>query len=542
MKSEQVAVSNVPSQPEVETIKSTSRKRSVPTSDSNVVVTNTVTNVNTQPEVETVNTVKRTAASRKRYVPTSASNDNAVSNVPSQPEEGNKPANKPNKPVGGGKRYVARSASNANAVSNVASQPEVETIKRTACANVGRKHSVVTNMVTNVNAQPEVETIKKTACANVGRKHSVRTSASNVPAKSRRLESFDEGKTDTDHEDQEFEVIDIAGSSSSEGTNKENVVSVAPVQSRKRKVTSLGIVMQQSSSSARLSEVSDGTETDGTNDEEERFRKQFRAKNSTSSSKGEGKTLGVTKLNTELQQRKEQSRASWFDPNKFDSKRIKHPKKVVKELPDDAQIYCTKCNEVFRSTDELTAHEKECFKGRRYKCTDNSCSKMFSQKSLMHQHYKAVHLNDPFLCSFCQEPFVYKKSLEKHENTRHQTKKVFKYNCKICPKQTDDRTEFQVHMNRHTNVKPYKCNICEASYYSQSQLTAHLRTSCNALSDDKFECSVCGKKLSTEDHYREHFKGQHVDTVQGTIFYCEVCISRFFTEKAFNRHCKNCTG
>ena len=297
-----------------------------------------------------------------------------------------------------------------------------------------------------------------------------------------------------------------------------------PVRSCKRKVTSPGIVRQQSSSSARLSEVSDGTETDGTNDEEERFRKQFRAKSS-SSSKGQGKTLGGTKLNTELQQCKEQSRASWFDPNKFETKCIKHPKKVVKDLPDDTQIYCTKCNEVFRSTDELTAHEKECFKGRRYKCTDNSCSKMFSQKSLMHQHYKAVHLNDPFLCSFCQEPFVYKKSLEKHENTQHQTKKVFKYNCKMCPKQTDDCTEFQIHMNRHTNVKPYKCNICESSYFSQSQLTAHLRTSCNALSNDKFECSVCGKKLSTEDHYREHFKGQHVDTVQGTIFYCEVCIS-----------------
>ena len=85
-------------------------------------------------------------------VAVSNASNNAVSNVPSQPEEGNKPANK----------------------------PEVETIKRTVCANVGRKRSVVTNTVTNVNAQPEVETVKSTS-----RKRSVRTSDNNVPAKSR---------------------------------------------------------------------------------------------------------------------------------------------------------------------------------------------------------------------------------------------------------------------------------------------------------------------------------------------------------------------
>ena len=248
-----------------------------------------------------------------------------------------------------------------------------------------------------------------------------------------------------------------------------------------------------------------------------------------SGTKSKGKALGGTKLNTELQQHRQESRATWFDPTKIDSTQMKHSKKVVKPLPHGLQIYCMKCHEIFQSTDELTSHEKDCFKGRRYACSDNNCTKVFSQKSLMHQHYKAVHLNDPFLCSFCQEPFVYKKSLEKHENTRHQTKQVFKYNCTLCPKQTGDRTEFQVHVNRHSNVKPYKCNICGQSYFSQSQLTAHLRSSCNVLKDDKFECSVCGKKLSSEDRYREHFKSQHVDTEQGTVYYCEVCISRYFT-------------
>ena len=211
-------------------------------------------------------------------------------------------------------------------------------------------------------------------------------------------------------------------------------------------------------------------------------------------------------------------------------------------MPADTDIFCNECNEVFKTTDGLAKHKKECFIGRHYPCSDSDCVKIFSQKSLMHQHYKVIHLEDPFLCSFCKEPFVYKKTLEKHENNQHNTRTTFKYNCKLCDKQTDDRTEFQVHMNRHNNVKPYKCNICESLFFSQSQLTSHLRTSCNVLSNQKFECLVCGKKLSMQDRYRQHFKSQHVDTVSGTVFYCEVCILRFFMEKGFNVHCESCTG
>ena len=203
---------------------------------------------------------------------------------------------------------------------------------------------------------------------------------------------------------------------------------------RKHKAASQGILMQKSSSTPRLSDFSDGGETDATIDrEEEIFQREFKSK--VSAGKSKAKTLsGGNKQSSELQQQKEKSRASWFDPNKFDTNRIKHPKKVVKELPDNAEIYCTKCNEVFSTSNELTKHKKECFKGRRYKCMDDSCLKMFSQKSLMHQHYKAIHLDDPFLCHFCQEPCIYLKSLEKHENTKHNAKKTFKYSCTMCSK------------------------------------------------------------------------------------------------------------
>ena len=175
------------------------------------------------------------------------------------------------------------------------------------------------------------------------------------------------------------EAPELPETSTTEGTDKENVVTVRMGCTRKRKAASQGVLMQKSSSTPCLSDFSDGGETDATIDhKEERFQREFKSK--VSASKSKAKTLsGGNKQSSELQQRKEKSRASWFDSNKFDTNRIKHPKKVVKELPDNAEIYCTKCNEVFSTSNELTKHEKECFKGRCYKCMEDSCLKMFSQ-------------------------------------------------------------------------------------------------------------------------------------------------------------------
>ena len=260
-------------------------------------------------------------------------------------------------------------------------------------------------------------------------------------------------------------------------------------------------------------------------------------------SQSKPKTSHKTKTKSEIAQKKEETRKTWFDPSKFDTSRMRHPKKVKKQLPEGAVIFCSKCNETFDTADKLGAHEKRCFKERRYACEydgEGGYPCTFSQKSLMHQHLKAVHYNDPFLCNFCEDTFVYKKSLDTHLNVQHQLKKKtdFKYQCTECDKATDDYTDYQVHMNRHQNIKPYHCNLCnEKSFYSQSQLSEHLWR-CRSSMEPKFECSVCGKKFIEEDRYREHFKSQHVDSVSGEIYYCEICIIHMFTANAFNKHCE----
>ena len=78
-------------------------------------------------------------------------------------------------------------------------------------------------------------------------------------------------------------------------------------------------------------------------------------------------------------------------------------------------------------------------------------------------------------------------------------------------------------------MKQYKCNVCESAYFTQSQLMNHLKNSCSSVDEDnKYESSVCGKQLKSEDRYREHFYGQHVLDQPQEMYYCEVCICWFF--------------
>ena len=179
--------------------------------------------------------------------------------------------------------------------------------------------------------------------------------------------------------------------------------------------------------------------------------------------------------------------------------------KVKKDLPEGATIFCTKCHEVFDNADQLRIHEKNCFIGRRYPCPYAGCSHVNSQNSLLDEHIKGVHENNPFRCElFPQEVFIYKKSYNKHFKHYHQSgpenRNRFKYLCENCDFVSDDRTEYQTHVDRHRNLKRYKFNVCKSAYFTQSQLMNHLKNSCSTVvEDNKYECSVCGKQLKSED-------------------------------------------
>ena len=82
---------------------------------------------------------------------------------------------------------------------------------------------------------------------------------------------------------------------------------------------------------------------------------------------------------------------------------------------ENESICCSKCKKVFQDVDELELHEKKCFVGRRYPCKYPGCGHVNSQNSLLNEHVKGVHENNPFRCEICSETFIYWRSLRKRE-------------------------------------------------------------------------------------------------------------------------------
>ena len=154
-------------------------------------------------------------------------------------------------------------------------------------------------------------------------------------------------------------------------------------------------------------------------------------------------------------------------------KRIKHTPKIKKEPPPEDSIACVTCNSVFDTSEELSSHEKKCYVKYSYPCDDATCTKTFSQKSMMNQHYRLAHLGQPFPCRYCSKSFALKKSRDHHEKATHLNTEegvTFKYECGQCDYKTDDKTEFTSHMDHHQEFKHYKCGFCEEGFYTQSHL------------------------------------------------------------------------
>ena len=101
---------------------------------------------------------------------------------------------------------------------------------------------------------------------------------------------------------------------------------------------------------------------------------------------------------------------------------------------------------------------------------------------------------------------------------------------------TDDKTEYMTHMDRHKKFLRFCCGNCKKGFYSQAHLTYHV-SRCVEV-EKNFECNRCGMKFATEKELRVHFKSAHVDPIKGEKYYCDACICVLVTKKAYNYHCR----
>ena len=123
--------------------------------------------------------------------------------------------------------------------------------------------------------------------------------------------------------------------------------------------------------------------------------------------------------------------------------------------------------------------------------------------------------------------------MDAHMKCAHSTKKtVYKYMCAKCGKGNDNKAHYQIHADRHSDMKYYSCGKCDYCCYSTSQLNLHVTSCIDGISH---ECSICGKEFLQKQYLKNHFKNEHLID-NNKILFCNICIRLYKYENSYKRH------
>jgi len=162
---------------------------------------------------------------------------------------------------------------------------------------------------------------------------------------------------------------------------------------------------------------------------------------------------------------------------------------------------CAACNLYFESLDDKVAHQTE-------------------------KHTSV-------LCNICGKTFGRNSTLKMHLTTHGiKADSVKEMKCPVqgCTKTFYQKQRLNFHMNKHTNVKPFKCNICEETFHNAYSMRSHAKICESNLSHT---CRMCGAVFRTETSLNEHFQASHTSD----SFKCK-CGSSFKYRSGLYRHIK----
>lgn len=196
-------------------------------------------------------------------------------------------------------------------------------------------------------------------------------------------------------------------------------------------------------------------------------------------------------------------------------------------------LECQICSILMVGPDRLKQHVKtthlEAAEGGIHVCT--ICKKMCSTKSLLRNHME-IHDNTVRLCEICGKSVEGKQPMRRHMAKEHSKTGFF---CKTCKQQFNTLSELRKHVKHHK--KPVDesvfCEICGKKLKNPNTLKIHLQIH----SDDKpYKCDVCGACFKQEVTLKTH---QRVHSELGKYF-CNVCGMSFRWKQTYDKHVKKC--
>lgn len=164
----------------------------------------------------------------------------------------------------------------------------------------------------------------------------------------------------------------------------------------------------------------------------------------------------------------------------------------------------------------------------KYVCTCSVCFKKFSNKRLLENHMKIIHMGGrAYKCNICSKLFAYKHLLIKHAKIH--SGKDHEYSCNVCSRTFPDLKTLNNHKGVHTRSKYYTCPICSKSFNGLKNWEQHQKLHNSSI---RFRCKLCGKTFVSKAELYEH-KKMHIKL---KIYTCGVCKNSYNSSSTLNRH------
>ena len=157
-------------------------------------------------------------------------------------------------------------------------------------------------------------------------------------------------------------------------------------------------------------------------------------------------------------------------------------------------------NYQIKHNQHIATHENKLFK-----CEMSDCKYAGASMRNLKKHIKTMHdFRNWHMCSKCDYKARQKLSLDAHL-VKHSQEKPFK--CDICDFATTSQVYLQIHKKvAHSIDKPYKCKSCEKSFIKEQGLIKHIRTH---TGEKPYKCDACPFKAAQKSEVNQHIKYRH---------------------------------